>query len=496
MNKSVLVHSSGNYTIPVPLSDNLQSNLTLFNFNRPEVTVFGNFASWLRTNALEPDRVKIVGAVWSPPHWMKGPTGFLQCHVSNPSVTNPTPWLSLGTSGDSIGGRLLQDTTNLTQFARYLAAWVKGFEQRFGIPLYAISLQNELSFENPFDSCTYERGAGTTNTPGPGSQWWQYASALKAVKDTFATFGLNVKIKGPHCAGVKSTPANPWELNQQMKFIEAVKLHSDTGLIDRLDIYCSNGYVDAGSNAVKNLAAYWRGKHHVPANWAWWLYAPGVMNDGKITWFSEVSGEASYWLTNGTPGDGALVLAQKIHNALVYANVSTYLYWQTSDDKLTENNETLLGKSKITNPHSSKKYCAYKHFARYIRPGAQRVRATFENGLASLGGANEYDTYNSLNATAFVHDADESTTIVFVNMRPAAYDVTIVLTAAPPAATYQVYRTSLTEGFARQPDLVPLNNQLSITLPGYSVVTLYGQVPEPLLPSALVLLLSLRHKRV
>lgn len=481
MTKNVLVHPSGNYATPVVLSDNLQSNIALFNFNRDDVTVFSDFATWLRANALETNRVKIVGSVWSPPHWMKGPTGFTQCHVSNPSVYKPTPWLALGTSGDSIGGRLLQDSTNLAQFGRYMAAWVKGFEQHFGIPLYAVSLQNEVSFENPFDSCTYEKGAGTTNAPGAGSQWWQYAEALKVVKDAFARYGVTVKIKGPHCAGVKYSPSNPWELNQQMKYIQAVKQHSDSTLIQRLHIYGSNGYMGSDPDAVRNLAAYWRGKDNVPGDWAWWLYAPGAMYDGKPTWFSECGGEEAAWLngSGGTPGSGAIVLAQKMHNALVHANVSAYLHWQMSDTSATENEHILLGKNNVANPHNSKKYCAYKHFSRYVRPGARRVRAVFENGWTSIGAESEYNTYQSLNASAYVHDADMSMTIVLVNMRSSAQSVTVMLPANAAVGVFEVYRTKSDENFARQADVTVAGGQVGLTVPGYSVVTLYGVVPEP-----------------
>ncbi|MCX7847169.1 MAG: hypothetical protein N2595_03960 [bacterium] len=481
LSKSALVHPSGNYATPVVLSDNLQANISLFDFNRGDVRVFGDFARWLRANALEPNRVKIVGSVWSPPHWMKGPTGMSQYHVSNPNVLKPTPWLAHDTWGDSIGGRLLQDSTNLTQFGRYLAAWIKGFEQRYTVSFYAVSLQNEVSFENPFDSCTYEQGPGTPGSPGPREQWWQYASALKAVKDAFARYGVNVKIKGPHCAGVKDTPASPWELHQQMNYILAVKQHSDPELIDRLDIYGSNGYMDSTPDAVRNLAAYWRGRDNVPGNWAWWLYAPGVMFDNKPTWFSESCGEEATWLagSGGTPGNGALVLAQRMHNALVHANVSAYLYWQMSDSSSAENDYILLGKNNLANPHASKKYCAYKHFSRYVRPGARRVRAVFENGLTSIGADSEYNTYASLNASAYVHDEDLTLTIVLVNMRATAQSVTVVLPPYPAIGAYQVYRTKNDENFAQQPDLVPSNGRMSLTVPGYSVVTLYGFVPEP-----------------
>ena len=36
-----------------------------------------NLVNWLETNALEPDRVKMIGSLWSPPDWMKITTGTL-----------------------------------------------------------------------------------------------------------------------------------------------------------------------------------------------------------------------------------------------------------------------------------------------------------------------------------------------------------------------------------------------------------------------------------
>jgi len=63
MGKEVLVDGSGDMRIPVVLSDNLQNNVAKMNFNLSSVTVLGNMAAWLRTNALEPERVRIVGSL-------------------------------------------------------------------------------------------------------------------------------------------------------------------------------------------------------------------------------------------------------------------------------------------------------------------------------------------------------------------------------------------------------------------------------------------------
>ena len=61
MKKSVLVDASGDMRVPVPLSSNLQANIAKMSFTPSEVSVYGQMAQWLAQNALETNRVKIVG---------------------------------------------------------------------------------------------------------------------------------------------------------------------------------------------------------------------------------------------------------------------------------------------------------------------------------------------------------------------------------------------------------------------------------------------------
>ena len=476
INKEVLVDASGDMAVPVRLGPDLESNVARMDFDNPKTKVFAEMAAWLRQHALEPERVEITGSVWSPPHWMKGPTGTRQSHVLHPSVKKPTPWLSDGKTGDSIGGRLLQTPDNLEQFGRYLAAWFKGFEAHYGVPIYAASIQNEVSFENPFDSATYFLGP-----EGEEEQWWQYAKALEAVRAELTRQRVQTKIMGPHMSQVGETPSNPWGLWHQMSYIEAVKAHSDPQLIDFLYAYNSNGYMGTSEDAVKMWAAYYHGKHSVPASWARWAEAPGVEEDGKPIWVSEAGGAKARWLDgkNGSPGDGAITVAQKMHNALVHGNVSAYVYWQMSDTRDEETEHTLLGKKHVASPTESKKYSAFKHFSRYIRPGAVRIGATFPNGKSSTGGRSEYDTYHGLSVSAYLHEADRTLTVVLVNMRASDERVRIDLPAPLSVQTLQSNLTSDRASFARQPDLPISSHEVELTVPGYSVVTLHGQTAGP-----------------
>lgn len=480
MIKEVLVANRQNpdYRVPVALGADLQANINLMNFRISPLTTWADIAVWLKNNALEPDQVKIEGSPWSPPHWMKGPTGASQSHVTNPSVSKATPWLGGTNQGDSIGGRLkTEDASILQMYGRYIAAWTKGFEQTYGVPFYVISLQNESTFENPFDSMTF------IVNQNKQTDYAQYAMGLKSVKDAWQAYGLTTKIMGPHVANVGPTPDSPWALLSQMQMIDGVKNHADPGLIDFLDFYNSNYYMGTSEPAVEATAGYYWGKSLVPANWAFWAYAPGVRQDGKPIWYSETGDAQSPWLNgnNGTtPGDGAIVVAQKMHNALVWSDASAYVYWQMSDTAWNESEHTLLGRSHVANPHDSKKYCSFKHFSRYVRPGARRIQAAFANGRTSIYGNSEYDTYNGLNVSAFLHEQDRTFTCVLINMRSDSEPVTIHLPDVPVEALAQ-YRTSSTESFLRASDLPVSAGEVSLTVPSYSVVTLTGTLVD--LPS-------------
>jgi O-glycosyl hydrolase len=482
MKKDVLVASGGHLADPVTLSDDLDANVKLMNFDNPKAAVFGRMAFWLSKNALEPERVRIVGSVWSPPHWMKGPTGNRQSWVGpGGEAKRPTPWLSNERDGDSIGGRLLQTPENLRQFARYLAAWVTGFERRFGTPIHALSIQNEITFENPFDSCTYELGPN-----GETGQHWQYAAALKAVTDEFTRLHLTAKFKGPHMAQIGPTPQNPWGLMHQLAFIKAVKdFKDDPRLIDQLDFYNCNDYMAVSEDAVKAWAGYHHGKKSVPAEWAHWLEVPGVRGDGKPIWISEAGGESADWLNDGKPSGAAVAVALKMLNALVFADAAAYIYWQMSDTSPQVSSHVLLGTRHFQTPTESYKYCAFKQVARHIRPGARRLDAllavpgsTRAAGVPSILGRSPYDTEHGLSVAAFHHAQDRTLTLLVFNLTDQSHVLQWTEPAALPTAQLAVYRTSPTEKYVQAEPVRPEAGRCTYTAPPMSVSTLTGTVGQ------------------
>lgn len=486
MTKNVLVTSATDFATPVVLSDNLQTAIGQFNFNESSIAAYGSFAQWLKSNALpgEANKIKLNGDVWSPPHWMKGPTGESTYWVGNVNnslgtTAYPTPWLSNqhngwspGTStnsGDSIGGRLkTEDPNTMTQYGRYMAAYVKGFEQKYGVPVYSLSLQNESTFENPFDSAVVHiNQAGQTD-------FNQYAMGLKAVKDAWGQYGITTKVMGPHVANLNQSQSNPYALWWQMSLIEGVKNHSDPELKNFLSFYNSNYYVNSADDAAKMTAAYWGGTASVPGTWAnWFNNSPGVHADGKPVWMSETGDPGTTWADQ-------IKLAVKMHNALTHGHASSYIYWQLTDGSGSPTEHALLGSSQTGNPTASKKYSAFKQFSRYIRPGAQRIDAVFENGTFAIGGIDKYDSDGSVDVSAFIDDENHTLTLVLINMLSTQQSIKLNTPSGLDISSFDVYRTSSTENFATLADLIVTNDQVTFNIPARSIMTLNTLIPEPM----------------
>jgi O-glycosyl hydrolase len=494
MDNEVLAASRTNWATPVELTDDMAANLALMEVNAPQnlnperleigfdrVDPKGATAQWLANNALEPERVKISGSPWTPPHWMKGPTGFEQDFVG---VTDehPTPFFSdevvpwrannPRSTGSSVGGRLkTEDPWTVDQYGKFMASWVAGWNQRYpDAPLDIVSLQNESTFENPFDSMTFRIDEN-------GNQdFTQYAKGLKAVKDAWEQFGIETRVMGPHVAGFPANPGNPFRLWQQDMMIQGVKNHPDPELIDFLDFYNANFYNDTNEGNVKNIAGFWRGWREVaPGEWTWHR-PPGVKNDGKGIWFSETGdGAGTAWSSN-------IETAIKIHTALVHGQASAYVYWQFSDGGNQLSQHVLLTDDQLDDPLQSKKYAAFKQYSRYIRPGAVRLDAGFDtaNGAPAVGGNSEFDPENSLNVAAFLHEEDARLTFVLLNATDSNEQVTLSIPEGLEVPVMELFRTSGSESFTELGEFEFVDGELLYTAPAQSVSTFTGTViPEP-----------------
>jgi len=259
--------------------------------------------------------VYIIATVWSPPVWMKSFDDTIripeQCYNCNCPISYPYP-----ENRKMCGGQLNPEFYE--EFAEYLAAYVMTVKKEIGVDIYAVNIQNEPYFANPFESCVM--------LPA------EYADMLKTVGKKFADEGLETRLYGPeHMAEIS------WGVNTQY----IAEILGDPEVKPYLDIYSVHGYVD-GVSPDYGSADGWTALHEQ------------VTQTYQIPlWMTETSGFSKGWA-------GAFEMAKALHLALRIGKISAWVYWYMTDDII------------IGNVPNSKFY-AFKQYYRYIRPGAIQV---------------------------------------------------------------------------------------------------------------------------
>jgi glucuronoarabinoxylan endo-1,4-beta-xylanase len=359
-------------------------NMGLFSFSPMLAT--GTLAQNL--NHGNPGAVKIIGTIWSPPGWMK---------------TNGSP---------ANGGSLRTD--RYSHFAKYCAGASLGFEQTYGVPLYAISPQNEPVFDEPYNSCVY--------TPE------QYRDTVAAVAGAFSTWGAHSKVYGSEDVG---TVPSRW-----LSF--ATTVAQNPAALQRMDSWAIHSYP-------------WNNGVDATSPDGWTALVQQVQPLGKPVWVSEVSGEDPSWMGTSSNPKGAFTLARQIQDALVYGEVTAYVYWAISDP--APSSFALMGLGAPT-----KKYYAARQFYKYIRPGAVRVGATSGDPNVS--------------ASAFVHDQQRTMTVVLINQGTAPSSVQLAFSGTEPTNPMTTVRTSATEDGVQLSPTAVSGGRAYVTIPAQSVMTL------------------------
>lgn len=221
--------------------------------------------------------VKVIASVWSPPIWMK---------------QDPDDSLAVFCRGQC-GGRL--DPARRDEFAEYLAAYALSMRQHTGAEPYAISIQNEPLFANPFESCVYDADA--------------YAATLTAVGDKLEQEGLTTLLFGPEHMG-------DYDWNESSGLLSA--LLDDPTPRRHLDIFAVHGYLD-GFGANLGSARGWA------------RFARRTSAAGVALWMTETSDLS----TEGW--QRAWKMARGLHLALVHGNAGAWVHW--TFDRIVEDGQ-------------------------------------------------------------------------------------------------------------------------------------------------------------
>ncbi|MDB5328421.1 MAG: hypothetical protein JWM57_3990 [Phycisphaerales bacterium] len=407
---------------PVVMGPHIEANAAMFDFNNFNIKKYGQMA---RAALKYGSEVSLIGSFWSPPYWMKGE----EVSAFNGKPTGVMPTFDDKT-GNTAGGSLIDTDANLTQFARYISAYVYGFEKAYGVHLSAISIQNELAFHEYYSSAVYSPEL--------------YVKAVKAVDHWFKIYGITTKIIGPEDVGVGATD-NTGILNRQMAYIKA--LRQDPAALAAVDTYAIHGYANDGVTSMRSpemWSRYWNG---YTGGGDYGTFA-GIKSDHKESYMTESSGYSNTW-------NGTMRFAGAVQDALVYGNISAYVYWGITNS--SDSGEALMTGADYT----SNKYEAFKHFSKYIRPGAVRLQTTGNDPTA-------------VEVSAFVDDKAKTLTSVLVNSSDQAQDVTLKLDGITLSAFKTAYASTESFTWKALKAYRISHGQVIVNMPAKSIFTLVG----------------------
>ncbi len=209
-------------------------------------------------------KLKITLTVWSPPASMKCLTeGGRTCSASPP--TRPK---------DTKGGNIL-DPGMRSELAEWLIAGAQMYHDA-GADLYALSLQNEPYFWEPYNSCFYAQDAYAETLAAIGP-------AIKAAFPNLKLFGAESML-GTECGKSPGTAFDPYWYTANIMDVPAA--------LSSIDAFAVHGYVDGVSaTATSKLAAMWTS------------FRTGTAKTGKSIWMTETSGYTHAWPgTTAAPG--------------------------------------------------------------------------------------------------------------------------------------------------------------------------------------------------
>jgi len=352
--------------------------------------------------------LKFIATVWSPPADLKW-----ECNCTWAGDQNATR--QAGNVSTKNGGTL--DPNKYNEYADWLKSHLQLYKDA-GVDLYALSLQNELMFKQTFNSCTYT------------SAW--YNEMVNAVVPKIKADYPSVKIFGSE----NMLEMEGSDKNWPVFYHSGIKKNAATS--SNLDILAVHGYTDGVAPSTgSELVKMW-------TNHATQFSTP--MN--KEAWMTETSGYGESWEKTGTK-PGAFNLALDIHAALYYGNISAWVWWQGSGSTINEF-------SLMSGTATGKKYSISKHFYRYIRPGAVRVKSTTVDP----------DFF----VTAYENLAKGTHTIIIINSGSA--DKAVCLTGNGLPTTFKMYRTNSGAENCLFIQDVSSGTASSFAVPAKSIVTL------------------------
>ncbi len=268
---------------------------------------------------------------------------------------SPAGWMKLNKWEDGVEGYASDnklDPNYYEEYAEEVVAMIQVVKRETGRDIYAVGLQNEPQFNEPYPSCQVNPS--------------EFRDIIKVVGARLDKEGLG----DVQLFWAEALPAQ----GALKAYIDVVK--ADPIAASYADIVAIHNYDADGASVGGAGCDYW-------SNIYKWAQAGQYQYK---TWMTETSGHKDDW-------NGAMTLAGNIFNALDCGNASAWVFWSFA---VTE------GSSEfglvVANRPSSRFYVS-KQYYKFIRPGAVRVNAV------SVG----------IPAIAFKDDKAKTVSIVLLN---------------------------------------------------------------------------------
>ena len=317
--------------------DNDAHTTTLSNFHYNSLTNHLQYLKDMKAAGLN----KLIVSCWSAPAWMKTNNNVNGDKADAPQYsTNPT----------SANNQLRTDMYE--EFAERCVAYIKIIKQETGIDVYAISLQNEPRFTEPYESCVFNGES--------------LRDLIKVVGKRFTDDGITTKIFMPedvgYLDGVSSIVQPTLNDADARKYVSIIAVHG----------FALDGVTANSPDAQTWQTMYsWGAQYNMPL---WMTETSGFSNDMK----------------------GAMDLAKAMYTAINFGNVSAWLHWQLSQQTIDA--YALMSSS----GQKSKRYYASKNFYRYVKPGDYRIQSSAPDSA-------------HIYSVAFKNDTANTTTIILIN---------------------------------------------------------------------------------
>ena len=236
-----------------------------------------------------------------------------------------TPWsppAQFKTSGNTVGGSFVSASNQA--YADMLADYVANLQSASGIPLYALSIQNEPDLSpSSYEGCLWT-----------GQQFHDFVPYLYAA----------LRARGVGSTRILIPESMHWQSNQAL-FTPTL---NDPAVAPMVGIIANHNY--DGRNEQTGATT-------TPA-------APP--HPGKALWETEVMTSGTY---DGSIGEG-VYWAQRIHLFMTAAQANAWHYWWFSSP--SSSNSALLGPGGVI----PKRVYTIGQFSKFVRPGFYRIAAT------------------------------------------------------------------------------------------------------------------------